>query len=241
MPWLASCSLTSLAESLSQSLVLPKTSKATLSLGLASPLAGLEGTSMSSGPGWLELWLFPGWAPLLGSGWWIKDALTAGISFHGLRVGPFATSIIKCTVRRAVPLLVFRTNDKLEKWEPDRGASSWDVWHSRNWRRQSASLTHWTAHGGWGQRAFEFWSGVIHWGIHPWLHDSSECFTQRAYRTCTWIGSSGENPRKKPHWISLTNLGEDLHECGVHLLSHPGPLVLMIPGIPFPSEEQLPL
>ena len=92
--------------------------------------------------------------------------------------------------------------------------------------------------GGW--RALESWSGVICWGIHPWLFNSSECFTHRVFWTCDWIGSDGEKPRKKPHWISLTHLGEDLLECGVHLLSHPGPLVLMIPGQPFLFKGQLP-
>ena len=47
-------------------------------------------------------------------------------------------------------------------------------------------------------------------GIHPWLHDSSECFTHRVYGTCTGIGSSGEKPRNKPHQLCLTHLGEDL-------------------------------
>ena len=43
-----------------------------------------------------------------------KDALTTGINFCGLRMVPFATLIIKCAVRRAVLLLVFRTDGKLE-------------------------------------------------------------------------------------------------------------------------------
>ena len=94
---------------------------------------------------------------------------------------------------RVVPLLVFRTNSKLENWEPNRGASSQGVWDRENWRRWSASLMYCTAHGHWGQRAFESWSGVVCWGICPGLHDSSECFTHRAYGTCARIGSGGKN------------------------------------------------
>ena len=39
-------------------------------------------------------------------------------------------------------------------------------------------------------------------------------------------GSGREKPKKKPYWIGLTHLGEDLPECGVYL----GLLVLLIPG-----------
>ena len=68
---------------------------------------------------------------------------------------------------------------------------------------------------------------------------------------------------EKPHQIGLIHLREDLPEGGVHLLSHPGPLiplflsypdlmtllflshpgslVLMTLGQPFPYKEQLPL
>ena len=157
-----------------------------------------------------------------------KYVLTTGIGYSGLSMGLFATLDIECAVRRVVPLFGFGTDGKLESWVPDGG--SWDFWHKENWRRQSASLMHWTVHGHWGQWTLEPWSGVIFWGIHPGLHGSSMHFTHRAYGTCARTGNDRDKPRKKPHQIGLTHLGEDLSECNVHLLSHLGPLVLLIPG-----------
>ena len=78
-----------------------------------------------------------------------------------------------------------------------------------------------------GSGALKFWSGVIHWVVHPWMHYGGESFTHWACGTSTWLCHSGEKPWKKPHKISLTHLGKDLPECGVHLLNHPGPLVLL--------------
>ena len=64
--------------------------------------------------------------------------------------------------------------------------------------------------------ALKFWSG-----------DRSECFTPWACGTSTRLGSSREKPWEKPHWIGLTHLRKDLPKGCVHLLSYPGPLVLM--------------
>ena len=141
--------------------------------------------------------------------------------------------IVRCTVGGVVPLLVFRIDGKCKEWEANLGASSGDVWHGESWRRQSARSMCWAAHGHQGLTALKFWI-VVCWGILPWLHNSNECFTHREYGNCTRIGSGEEKPWEKPYWIGLTHLGEDLPECDVPLLSHPGPLVLLLLGHPGP-------
>ena len=171
---------------------------------------------------------------------------TTNVGFICPGMGPLAMPIIGCAVGGTVLLLVFGFDSKHKEWEPNWHARGRYVWHRESWRRWSA------VHGYQGLRTFEFWSGVVCWDTHLWLYDSSECFTHRAYENCIRNGSSDEKPWEKPYQIRLTHLGEDIPECDVLLLSHPGthvflllghngPLVLLFRGQFFPFKEQLPL
>ena len=83
-----------------------------------------------------------------------------------------------------------------------------------------------------GELEVECWAAHWHHTSGPlkfWSGDRSECFTHWASGINTRLSSSREKPWKKPHQISLPHLREDLPEGGIHLLSHPGPLVLLSP------------
>ena len=210
--------------------------------------------------GWWQLW--PDWrgdwqaqAPDVGAmagyqldGW--VAAPTADATFLNASMSPLATLTFRCAVEGAVPFLVLETKGKCKRQVPNWSASGQNIWHGENWR-WGAGLMCWAPHRHWNSGVLKFWSGVIHLGICPWLHDGSECFTHWVCKTSTRLGSGREIPRKKPHWIGLTHLREDLPEGGVYLLRYPGllvllflnhpwSLVLIILGQPFQFEGQPP-
>ena len=201
-PWSILCLLTSTMESLSWSTVLPGAHSHPVT-GVISSLdwtggeideLGLRLVRAVAGC-WLDQW----------------SALpTDGTGFLGTSMGPLATLTFRCTGRGVVPLLVFGPNGKCKEWVTDWGASSQDIQHGENWRRWSAGWTCWAAHRCWGSGVPKFLNGVIHWGICPWLHESSKYFTHWVYGTCTGTGSSGKKPREKAHWIGFSHLREDL-------------------------------
>ena len=69
-------------------------------------------------------------------------AIISGL-FHGSGLGLLVALVIKCTVGRAIMLLVFGANDKHEEWEPNWGARGLSVWHGEGQR--STDQGHWAA------------------------------------------------------------------------------------------------
>ena len=205
--WLASSPLTSTTESLSQSMLLLEASVANLLSGLAAALTGLEGTLMSSDSSCLGLWLATCWM---------------GRVLHQLLMLP--SSVPAWALLLLWPSGVLPGEQScFSNLRPRANAKNGCQLECQllgclmqgNWR-QSADPTCWAAHGHWGSSVLKFWNG-----------DRSECFIHWVCWSSTRLGSGGEKPWKKPHWIGLTHLRRDLPEGGVHLLSQAGLLVLL--------------
>ena len=199
-----------------------------------------------------------------------KDALIAVIGSHGLGKSLLTISVIECTIRRAISLLVPGIDGECKEWVPNWGASSWYVWYGESKRRQSDNSMCWAVHKWWSLRSIRFWSS----DVHPQVHHSGECFPHRVYGTCPRIDSGWEKTGREPHETSLTHLGSitpwkwcqpawsfwptcppapwsscstgppvhwSLWPAGPPFLGYSISLVLMSPKEPFPFEKQFPL
>ena len=164
---------------------------------------------------------------------------TAGAAFLGHSAGPLPALTFRCAAGETIPFLMLEIKGHCKEWFPNWSTSCQNIQCRGNWR-QSADPMCLAACWCQGSGALQFWSS-----------DGSECFTHWACVTSTRLGSGREKTWKKPHWIGLTHLREDFTEVGIHLLSHPGPLVLLslshpeslvliILGQPFQFEGQPP-
>ena len=137
-----------------------------------------------------------------------------------------AAMTLRCTARGPVPFLVLETKGKGKKWLSNWSSSSQNIWYRESYGWSTGSM-HWGVCRCCGGGYLKFWGG-IYGDVCPWLHDDGECFTHQVCRTHTRLGWGREEPGNEPHWISLTQLREDLPAGGVHLFSHPDPFVLLL-------------
>ena len=77
-------------------------------------------------------------------------------------------------------------------------------------------------------RALKSWNGVVSRGFCPQLHCSSQHFTYGTCGSCARFVSSRKNPSEKPHQVHWFHLSEDFSEHRVMLLTHHGPLILLL-------------